>query len=103
MSKKKRRRFSASEKVQAVRRHLIEKVSVSEICEGLNIHPTQYYKWQTLFFENGEGAFSREHAKENKALEKQISKLESTVEQKNNVIAIIAADNIDLKKKFGDL
>lgn len=103
MSKKKRRRFSASEKVKAVRRHLIDKVAVSEICDDLKIHPNQYYQWQTAFFENGENAFRKDQDKETKAFEKKISKLESTIEQKNNVIAEIAADNIILKKTFGDL
>ncbi len=103
MSEKQNRRFSPTEKVKAVRRHLIEKVSISTICEELRITPSQYYQWQTQFFENGINAFTKESKKEATQYAEQINKLEKIVDKKNQVIAIIAADNIELKKNLGEL
>ncbi len=50
---KKRRNFTAEQKVAFIRKHLIEKVPVSDICDEARINATQFYKWQTEFFENG--------------------------------------------------
>ena len=49
MSKQKRRHFKPEDKVKIIRRHLIDKVSISELCEEFNIKPNQYYMWQKLF------------------------------------------------------
>jgi len=38
-----RRKFSADEKVKIIRRHLIEKVPISEVCDQHGIQPTQFY------------------------------------------------------------
>ena len=53
---RKRRKFSGSEKVAMLRRHLVEGVAVSRVCEDAGIQPTQFYDWQRRFFEDGEGA-----------------------------------------------
>jgi transposase-like protein len=39
-----RRNFTAEQKVAIVRRHLIDKAPISELCEEFQIQPTQYYK-----------------------------------------------------------
>ena len=39
----KRKRVMAEQKVAIVRRHLVEKVPVSDLCDELDIHPNQYY------------------------------------------------------------
>jgi transposase-like protein len=54
-----RRHFSAPDKVKALRRHLIEKVPISDLCEELGIQPTQFYRWQQTLFENGAAALER--------------------------------------------
>ncbi len=58
-----RRKFSADEKVKIIRKHLIEKVPISEVCDQHGIKPTQFYQWQKQFFENGPAAFEKELAK----------------------------------------
>ena len=50
---KQRRHFRSEDKVKALRRHLIEKVPISDLCEELGIQPTQFYRWQQTLFENG--------------------------------------------------
>ena len=53
MSRKQRRSFSAEQKVAVVRRHLVEGVPVSDLCDEQQISPTQFYQWQKQLFENG--------------------------------------------------
>lgn len=40
-----RRKFSAEQKTDAVRRHLWDKVAVSELAEELEVQPTQIHQW----------------------------------------------------------
>ena len=55
--KKERKHYSAEEKVAILRRHLLDKVPVSDLCEELGLRPTVFYRWQKEFFENGAAAF----------------------------------------------
>jgi len=48
-----KRRFSAKEKVAIARRHLMEKVAVSDLCEQYGLNPTAFYRWQKELFEKG--------------------------------------------------
>lgn len=43
---KSRRNHSAREKASIIKRHLFDKESVSDICDDIDIAPTQYYRWQ---------------------------------------------------------
>ena len=52
-----RRKFSAQEKVALLRRHLVEKVPVSDLCDECHLAPNVFYRWQKEFFENGAAAF----------------------------------------------
>ena len=47
-----RRRFTSEEKAAIVRRHLVDKVPLSDLCDELGLHPTQIYTWQKQLFEN---------------------------------------------------
>jgi transposase-like protein len=48
-----RRNFTPVEKVAILKRHLLEKVPVSELCQKYDLQPTLFYCWQKQFFENG--------------------------------------------------
>jgi transposase len=48
----KRRHFSPHEKVAAVKRHLLERVPISAICEEMKISPNMFYRWPQELFEN---------------------------------------------------
>ncbi|MCP4268616.1 MAG: transposase [Candidatus Brocadiaceae bacterium] len=100
--RKKYVRLTGEEKVAAVRRHLVEKIPVSEIADNLHIHPNTYYEWQTQFFENGGSAFQREK-KQSSAEQKKIISLEDKVAHKDQVISEIMSDFIALKKSLGEI
>jgi len=51
--RKERKHYTAEEKVAILRRHLLDKVPVSDLCEELGLQPTVFYRWQKEFFENG--------------------------------------------------
>ena len=100
-----RRKFSADQKVQILRQHLVAKAPVSEVCDQNGIQPTQFYQWQKVFFENGTAAFEKSPNKRNdirtNKLEQKVSHLESKLAQKDEVIAEIMESHIQLKKKIG--
>jgi transposase-like protein len=103
MAKKGRRRnFKASEKVAILKRHLVEREEVSAICEGLKIHPNQFYEWQKLFFENGVKAFESQEKQEEAVLRTKISALESKLQRKDTVLSELMEAHLVLKKNFGE-
>lgn len=55
--RKEREHFTGEEKVAIPRRHLSDKVPVSDLCEELGLQPTVFYRWQKELFENGAAAF----------------------------------------------
>ena len=56
---KERKHYTAEEKVAILRRHLLDKVPVSNLCEELGLQPTVFYRWQKEYFENGAAALKR--------------------------------------------
>jgi transposase-like protein len=104
--KKQRRKFSAQQKVQMLRQHLVEKVPISEVCESQGISPTQFYQWQKVFFEHGTAAFERagngRKDGPDKKLEKKLSHLQTKLAHKDEVIAEIMASHVALKKSLGE-
>jgi transposase len=55
--KKQRKHCAPEEKVAILRRHLLEQVPISELCDKHGLQPTVFYRWQKEFFENGTAAF----------------------------------------------
>ncbi len=97
----KRRKFTPQEKVEILRRHLLEGTVVSDLCDEYGLNPNLFYRWQKEFFEHGTAAFDRPRAN-GKVLEKRhISDLKTKLQKKDNVIAEIMAELIAEKKKHG--
>ena len=69
--RKERKHFTPEEKVAILRRHLVDKVPVSELCEELGLRPTVFYRWQKELFENGAGAFQSQERPHRQVEEKQ--------------------------------
>lgn len=58
--RKERKRYTAEEKVAILRRHLLEQEPISKLCDELGVQPTQFYRWQKEFFDNGAVALGRQ-------------------------------------------
>ena len=99
----KRNHYSPQEKVAFLRRHFLEGVSVSDLCDELSVHPTMFYRWQKQFFEEGAAAFDIGHSQQLKAAEKRIAALEGKLQTKNEVLSELLEEHVQLKKSiFGD-
>jgi transposase len=100
-----RRHLSPQEKIAALKRHLLEGVPVSTICDQLGIAPTLFYRWQKELFENGHALF--ENGRKAKAIEdakdEKIQKLEAKLTRKNEVMAELMEAHTQLKKDLGEL
>jgi transposase len=103
--KRERKQYTAEEKVAILRRHFLEKVPVSDLCEELNLQPTVFYRWQKEFFENGAAAFQSRERPTRQVEEKQrrIEVLEKKVQNKDEVLAELMAEHIALKKSLGEV
>jgi transposase-like protein len=103
--KEQRKHYSASEKVAILRLHLLEKKPVSDLCDEYGIHPTLFYRWQKEFFENGAAAFDNP-GKRRKAAEgvkdRTIAALEEKLQRKNEVLAELMEEHVQLKKELGE-
>lgn len=101
---KQRRTFSAEQKVAIVKRHLVEGVPISDLCDEYRIQPTQFYQWQKQLFENGATAFERQRAKRGPtAVDRKVEALEKKLANKNEVIAELMEANLQAKKELGEL
>src|SRR5438477_2091305 len=83
--RKERKHFTPEEKVAILRRHLVDKVPVSELCEELGLRPTMFYLWQKELFENGAAAFQsharREPAGDSSRAGSKVGRGEGTAEE----------------------
>jgi transposase len=106
MSRKPRKVYSPSQKVAILRRHLIDKVPVSNLCDELQVNPNQFYLWQKTFFEQGAAAFERTAKKGQSAVDakdRQIAALQVKLANKNEVISELLEENVRSKKESGEL
>ena len=107
MSDSKRRRFSPEKKAAILRRHLVDKVPVSDICDEFSIQPSVFYGWQRQALGNLDAALQDGHKgrSEASALERERQKvqaLEARLAKKNDVIAEISQEYVELKKSLGE-
>ena len=93
-----RRHFSPKEKVAILKRHLLDKVAVSDLCDELDLQPRVFYRWQQEFFENGAAAFESDSKRESTRLERRIGQLEDKLQQKNEVLSELVEEHMLLKK-----
>jgi len=101
--KQQRKHHTAEEKVAVLRRHFLEKVPISDLCEQTGIHPTVFYRWQKEFFENGAAAFQRKARANPGAERERIEYLEKKIQRKDEVLAELMGEHIALKKSLGEL
>ena len=101
---KTRRHFSGPDKVAILKRHLLEKTPVSNLCDEFGIAPNLFYRWQKDFFENGHAAFDNQRKSKavEDAKERKIAHLEAKLQRKNEVIAELMEEHTLLKKELGE-
>lgn len=103
MPKKTRKRFTPQEKLAILRLHLLEHTPVSDLCDRHGIHPTMFYRWQKEFFDNGAAALERRSKHTDDLKTQRIALLEEKLRRKNEVLAELMEEHIQLKKELGEL
>ena len=100
MSKpKRRRRWTADQKLKIVLETLQSERNLSEICRREGLSPTQVYQWRKQLLGAAEAVFGR---KQGSGEDRRIAKLATEHQRMKNVVAEITAENLDLKKTLSD-
>lgn len=90
--KKKRRRWTAAEKLRVVLAGLDGSVEVSELCRREGINPTQYYGWKKQLLSSAEKVFA--DGRESKPSAHQ-QRLEVENARLKSVVVEITAENVE--------
>ncbi len=101
--RKPRKNYTPVEKVAILRRHLIDHVPVSDLCDKHELSPTLFYLWQKQFFEGGTAAFERKNGSHENRHLRTIAALREILQRKNEVVAELMEEHIQLKKELGEL
>ena len=108
--RKKRHNYTPEEKVSILRRHLIDRVPVSDLCDEYQLQPRIFYEWQKQFFEQGAAAFSRQsstvkaaEATEVQQLKEKLQRTEEKLHRKHEVLSELMEEHVKLKKELGEL
>lgn len=101
-----RKHLTPEQKVSILRRHLVEDVPVSDLCDEFGIHPTQFYAWQKQLFENAAPLFERRtnsanQRRQEEAQARRIAELEAKLQKKNEVVSELLEEHVQLKKALG--
>jgi transposase-like protein len=105
MSKRTRRQHTIEQKVAILRRHLVDKVPVSDLCNEYKLQPSVFYGWLKQAMENIGAALVPTAAKPDsreKQLAAKVEQLQAKVAKKDEVIAEISAEYVQLKKELGE-
>jgi transposase-like protein len=104
-TKKRRRHFAPEDKAAILRRHLSDKVPVSDLCDEYSLQPSVFYQWQRLLLDNAAKALepTRGSDSQHRKLESKIESLESKLRRKDSVIAEISEEFVKAKKELGEL
>src|SRR6267143_789830 len=92
--KKQRKHYTPEEKVAILRRHLLEQVPISELCDKQGLQPTVFYRWQKEFFENGAAAFQAKGRTDHRAEQERIEYLEKKIQRKDEVVAVSPVERL---------
>jgi transposase len=107
MSKRTRRNHSSEQKATVLKRHHLEKVPVSDLCDENKLQPSVFYGWQRHLFANAAAVFelgkpTKAATTREKELEARIAQLEAKLAKKDAVIAEISEEFVRVKKELGE-
>lgn len=103
MSRRPRRHHSAEQKAALLRKHLVDKVPVSEICNEADLQPSVFYDWLRQLMERAPTALTAPAGNSReKELEQKVAALEAKLAKKDAVIAEISEEYVQLKKELGE-
>ena len=100
-----RRHFTAEQKAEIVRRHVAGKEPVSDLAEELGLQPSLIHGWVNQVLAQAERAFDRAPGRRlvEEVKDRRIAQLEDKLANKNEVIAELLQEHVQLKKDLGEL
>jgi len=103
----KRRHFTPEEKATILRRHLADRVPVSDLCDEYHIQPTVFYLWQRQALERlsevlQDGRTARGQTQALATERARLMALEAKLAKKDAIIAEVSEEYLALKKKLGE-
>lgn len=101
---KQRKHLSAEKKVIILRELLDNKVPASQLSEQYEVHVNDILRWKKQLFEGASVLLERKKIRKSNEVEIRNKVLEAKLRQKDEVIASVTQENLELKKNiFGDL
>jgi len=101
-----RKRYTAEKKSLILRELLENNVPISELAEKYQVHVNDMYNWKKKLFEGAAEIFRPNNASKNTKTyeQRKISKLESKLRDRDEAIAMLLKENIEIKKNiFGEI
>ena len=102
-----RRHFTPPQKAGIVRRHVAGKEPVSNLADEFNVQPTQIHTWIKQVLDQAERAFektvNRAAKRADDVKDRKIAALEEKLVKKNEVVAELMQEHVQLKKELGEL
>ena len=100
---KSRRHFSPEQKAEIVRRHLAGKEPVSNLADEFHVQPTQIHSWVKQVLDHAAQAFVKTGRQPDDGKDRKIAALEEKLVKKNEVVAELMEEHVQLKKELGEL
>jgi len=99
--REKHHHYSPEEKVFILRRHLVERVPLSDLCNEYQLMPRVLHSWQKQFFENGSAAFSSVERTERRRKEQRNQRVNEKRKQKSDIFSELMAEHLKLTCEYG--
>lgn len=101
--KRKRRHYTAEQKAALLQRHIVDKVTVTDVCNEEKLAPSVFYGWLKTLLANAHLALaSPRGTSPEKKLRQKVEALEARIQKKDGVIAEVTGEFVRLKKELGE-
>jgi transposase len=99
---KERKHYSAEQKVEILRELLENNVPIGQLAEKYKVHPNDIYNWKKKLFEGARELFQNRipGVKQTTEEQKEINKLEGKLKDRDEAIAMLLKENIEIKKSI---
>jgi transposase-like protein len=91
-----KQKYAADFKVRTVLEGLKSPDGIAAYCRRAGVSEVQFYQWQKRMLDNADALFYRP----SKNAEKKISQLENELKRKDQIIAVVTEEALELKKKL---
>jgi transposase len=99
----KRTHRTPEQKAALLKRHLVDKVPVSQLCTENDLQPSVFYQWLHQLLERAPAAFATPGVtSRERQLELKVAALEAKLARKDSIIAEVSEDYVQLKKQLGE-